>query len=118
MGLPRQEYWSGLPFPSPGDLFNPEIEPESPDLAGFFTAQPPGKPNHILNTLKGNESSEKEVITSRKRLRSTSYKRWNLILVFNKLIESALTEMERGIPTKGDRVSKGRPQAHVKISSV
>ena len=30
MGFSRQEYWSGLPFPSPGDLLNPEIEPGSP----------------------------------------------------------------------------------------
>jgi len=29
MGFPRQEYWSGLPFPAPGDLPDPEIEPES-----------------------------------------------------------------------------------------
>ena len=28
MGLPTQEYWSGLPFPSPGDLLDPEIEPD------------------------------------------------------------------------------------------
>ena len=32
MGLPRQEYWSGLPFPSPGDLSEPGIEPRSPAL--------------------------------------------------------------------------------------
>ena len=32
MGFPRQEYWSGLPFPSPGDLPNPGIEPGSPTL--------------------------------------------------------------------------------------
>ena len=32
MGFPRQEYWSGLPFPSPGDLPNPGIEPGSPAL--------------------------------------------------------------------------------------
>ena len=32
MGFSRQEYWSGLPFPSPGDLPNPGIEPESPTL--------------------------------------------------------------------------------------
>ena len=32
MGLPRQEYWSGLPFPSLGDLPNPGVEPESPTL--------------------------------------------------------------------------------------
>ena len=45
MGFPRQECWSGLPFPSPGDLPNPGIEPASPKLAGgFFTAGRPGKP--------------------------------------------------------------------------
>ena len=32
MGLSRQEYWSGVPFPSPGDLPNPGIEPRSPAL--------------------------------------------------------------------------------------
>ena len=45
MGFSRQEYWSGLPFPSPGDPPNPGIKPVSPALAdGFFTAEPPGKP--------------------------------------------------------------------------
>ena len=45
MGFPRQEYWHGLPFPSPGDPPNPGIEPASPALAGrFFTTEPPGKP--------------------------------------------------------------------------
>ena len=39
MGFSRQEYWSGLPCPSPGDLLNPEIKPVSPALAGgFFTS--------------------------------------------------------------------------------
>ena len=39
-----QEYWSGLPFPFPGDLPNPGMEPASPALAGgLFTAKPPGK---------------------------------------------------------------------------
>ena len=43
VGFPRQEYWSGLPFPSPGDLSNPRIKPESPALAGgFFITEPPG----------------------------------------------------------------------------
>ena len=43
MGFPRQEYWSGLPFPSPGYLPNPGIEPVPPALAGgFFTAEPLG----------------------------------------------------------------------------
>ena len=40
--FPRQEYWSGSPFPFPGDLPNPRIEPASPALAdGFFTTEPP-----------------------------------------------------------------------------
>ena len=40
----RQVYWNGLPFPSPGDLSNPGIEPRSPALAGgLFTTAPPGK---------------------------------------------------------------------------
>ena len=44
MGFPRQEYWSGLPFPSPGNLPNPGIKAMSPALvAGFFTTEPPGK---------------------------------------------------------------------------
>ena len=44
MGFSRQEYWSGLPCPSPGDLPDPGIEPASPALAdGFFTAEPPEK---------------------------------------------------------------------------
>ena len=43
MGFLRQEYWSGLPFPSPGYLPNPGIEPVSPALAGrFFTTEPRG----------------------------------------------------------------------------
>ena len=45
MGFFRQEYWSGLPFPSPGDLPNPGIEPGFPALeADALTSEPPGKP--------------------------------------------------------------------------
>ena len=45
MGFPRQEYWSGFPFPSLGDLLYPGTELKSPALAGrFFTTEPPGKP--------------------------------------------------------------------------
>ena len=45
MGFPRQEYWSGVPFPSPGDLSDPGIGPVSLALAGkFFVTEPPGKP--------------------------------------------------------------------------
>ena len=45
MGFSRQEYWSGLPFPSPGDLPDPGIEPASPALqADSLLSEPPGKP--------------------------------------------------------------------------
>ena len=44
VGFPRQEYWSRLPFPSPGDLPNPGIEPGSPALqADSIATEPPGK---------------------------------------------------------------------------
>ena len=45
MGFSRQEHWSGLPFPSPGDLPDPGIEPGYPALqADALTSEPPGKP--------------------------------------------------------------------------
>jgi len=43
MGFPRQEYWSKLPFPPPGDLPDPVTKPES-HAHGFFIAEPPEKP--------------------------------------------------------------------------
>ena len=45
VGFSRQEYWSGLPFPSPGDLPDPGIEPRYPALqADALPSEPPGKP--------------------------------------------------------------------------
>ena len=50
MGFSRQEYWSGLPFPSPGDLPDPVIEPGSPALeADALTSEPPG--NYLLSFI-------------------------------------------------------------------
>ena len=55
----RQEYWSGLPFPTPGDLPDSEIElasVASPALAGrFFTTGPPGKP--VATVMGGTDST-------------------------------------------------------------
>ena len=49
MGFPRHKYWSGLPFPPPGDLPNPGIKPVSPALAGrFFTMSLLGSPRYPL----------------------------------------------------------------------
>ena len=45
MGFSRQEYWSGLPCPPPGDLPNPRIKPRSPAMqADSLLSEPPGKP--------------------------------------------------------------------------
>ena len=58
MGFPRQEYWSGLPCPPPGDLPDPETEPVSPAspalAGGFITTEPPGKPksSELLDLIK------------------------------------------------------------------
>ena len=73
MEFPRQEYWSGLPFPPPGDLPNPRIEPEfltSPVLVGrLFTVEPHRKPSQRLlrpiywaqlSSMKEVHPSEKE----------------------------------------------------------
>ena len=44
MGFSREEYWSGLPFPSPGDLPDPGIKPRSPELQVVcLLIEPPGK---------------------------------------------------------------------------
>ena len=57
MGFSRQEYWSGLPFPSPGDLLDPGIEPRSPSLqADSLPPEPAGKP-------KIHESESRSVVS-------------------------------------------------------
>ena len=53
MGFPRQECWSGLPFPSPGDLSDPGIKPGSPTLqADSLPSEPPGKPGGIASSVQ------------------------------------------------------------------
>ena len=55
MGFSRQEYWSGLQFPSPGDLSDPGIEPRSPALqADALPSKPPGKPKNKMIHKDGN----------------------------------------------------------------
>ena len=58
MGFFRQEYWSGLPFPSPGDLPDPGIEPGSPTLeADALTSEPPG---HEIRLIKSDNRKKKK----------------------------------------------------------
>ena len=57
MGFPRQEYWSGLPVPPPGDLPSPGIEPGSPSLqAGSLLSEP-------LGGLNGDKKQESRIAT-------------------------------------------------------
>ena len=52
MGFPRQEYWGGLPFPSPGDLPNPGIKPASPALqADSLPTELPGKLHYVTQYI-------------------------------------------------------------------
>ena len=56
MGFSRQEYWSGLPFPSPGDLPDPGIEPGSPALqANTLTSEPPSFPFYCFPLFLGTD---------------------------------------------------------------
>ena len=51
MEFSGQKYWSGLPFPSPGDLPNPGIKPGSPALqADSLPSEPPGKPKFSVSS--------------------------------------------------------------------
>ena len=68
MGFPRQEYWNGLPFPSPGDLPNPGIKLVSLALAGgFFTTEPPRK---LLNVFT---SGQPQIIFSFRTLQGSQW---------------------------------------------
>ena len=62
MGFSQQEYWGGLPLPTPGDLPNPGIEPESPVspalAGGFFTTEPPSGQTQLEPPGQGNRMME------------------------------------------------------------
>ena len=70
MGFSSQEYWSGLPFPSPGDLPNPGTEPESPALqADALSSEPPGNQSHLsltfqktTNSIKTNKGIKNQIL--------------------------------------------------------
>ena len=71
MGFSRQEYWRGLPFPSPGDLPGPGIELVSSihvscTAGGFVTSEPPGKPKDQLMCFnsKGSKAKQEVIKTS------------------------------------------------------
>ena len=69
LGFLRREYWSGLPFPSPGDLPNPGTEPKYPPLAGgFFITEPPGSPCWSIYFITKRLLSVQELHIGRKKM--------------------------------------------------
>ena len=77
MGFPKQEYWSGLPFPSPGNLPNPGIKPNTPASAGRVYTVPSGN----LNVKK----KKKKIEISFNSLASKPYSNYCLDHHFDKL---------------------------------
>ena len=73
MGFSKQGYWSGLPFPSPGDLPDPGIEPGSPALeADALTSEPPGKPKLAAKILAVISTSQGALwVWTKQRARAT-----------------------------------------------
>ena len=68
MKLCRQEYWTGLPFPSPEGLPDPGIEPGSPTLqADSLPIELPGKPGHFVLTIINANPKEDEELTHEKK---------------------------------------------------
>ena len=68
MGFSGQQYWSGLPFPSPGDLPDPGIEPRSPALqANSLPSEPPGTPINFLRTCQSTFHSGCTIMHSHQR---------------------------------------------------
>ena len=55
MEFSRQEYWSGFPFPPPGDLPNPGIKPGSPALQDSLLSESPGKPMVLVGVPQIND---------------------------------------------------------------
>ena len=74
MGFSKQEYWSGLPFPSPGDLPNPGIELRSPVLqADALPSEPPEKERSFIQSTKtrpgADSDSDHELLIAKFRLK-------------------------------------------------
>ena len=80
MGFPRQEYWSGLPFPSPGHLPHPETEPalNSPALAGYSNKETVAQDKHKGHRGEVGSNSSVRIADQSKRKKKSqrSYSRY------------------------------------------
>ena len=91
MEFSRQEYWSALPFPSPGDFPDPGIEPRPPALQeDSLPSEPPGKPKSFLNFCKSKAKGMREVLHMLSTVQSLSKipSMKSLRIVSNTLLEA------------------------------
>ena len=78
MGFSRHEYWSGMPFPPPGDLPDPLIKPTAPVLAGrFCITEPPEKPDNHLLPKNYSLVLKRHFISVLKSVSGSTMKKWN-----------------------------------------
>ena len=93
MEFPRQQYWSGLPFPFPGNLPGPGVKPESPTLAGrFFTTEPPGKPT-MNNVVTASGRQQRETLLLNKVLSAE----WTWVVMGHNSTQYGVDLVRRGI---------------------
>ena len=93
MGFYRQEYWSGLPCPPPGDLPNPGIEPRSPALqADSLPSEPPGKPTNYVEYTKFFLGAEEIALKHRSKEGSHVSSRQQKQRGFNRTTIASLTQ--------------------------
>ena len=84
MGFSRQEYWSGLPFPSPGDLPDPRIEPGFPTLQiDTLLSEPPGKPELRGKSTRNVGSIWDQIYEDQQSISMRMYKQECVLLLLN-----------------------------------
>ena len=112
MGFSRQEYWSGLSFPSPGDLPNPGTEPRSPALqADPLPSEPPGVSGQIkAKTRKTSQHEEEGWGGTRSRCRNGN---WLPPETHNR--EEDMLSLGTGLNDTGDKVSHPQGQAGPRV---
>ena len=117
MGFSRQEYWSGLPFPSPGYLPDPGIEPRSLALqADSLPAEPQGKPKNtgvgrlsLLQWIFLTQESNRDLLHFRQILYQLSYQGAHASKVILKILQVRLQQyMKHELPNVQPGFRKGR----------
>ena len=106
IGFSRREYWSGVPFPSPGDLPNPGIKPKSPTLqADILPSELPGKPAGRDKTPLNEECKETEENNSIRKTRDLFKKTGDIQGTFHAKMDTIKDRNGKGL-TKAEEIKK------------